>query len=87
MFKDQEFEAGEEFTSDFLCSIFSKLYLPDNEIVHQGERFQNLFMIQEGNVGLSLKLNPNVTESDQLFFILPTFSYFGDYQILFDLKS
>lgn len=44
-------------------------------------------MIQEGNVGLSMKLNPYDLESDQLFFILPTFSYFGDYQILFDLKS
>lgn len=25
--------------------------------------------------------------SEQEFFVLPTYSYFGDYQILFDLKS
>lgn len=87
MFKDAEFEAGEEFISDFLSNIFSRLYLPENEIVSQGERFLHLFMIQEGNVGMSLKLNPNDMDSDQLFFILPTLSYFGDYQILLDLKS
>jgi len=27
------------------------------------------------------------TDSMYEFFILPTFSYFGDYQILYDLKS
>jgi hypothetical protein len=40
-------------------------------------------MIQEGIVILSLKgIGP-----DNEFFILPTYSYFGDYQILYDLKS
>ena len=87
MFKDQKFEAGEEFTSDFLSNIFSKLYLPENIIIDTGERFNDLFMIQEGNVGLSMRLDPNDKESLQEFFILPTYSYFGDYQILFDVRS
>jgi hypothetical protein len=40
-------------------------------------------MIQEGIVVLSLKgIGP---END--FFILPTYTYFGDFQILYDLKS
>jgi len=34
-----------------------------------------------------MRLDPNDSESLQEFFILPTYSYFGDYQILFDLKS
>lgn len=38
-------------------------------------------------VSLNLKLDPNDLESDQEFFLLPTYSYIGDYQILFDLKS
>ena len=33
LFNDAEFEAGCEFTSNFLSNIRSKLYLPDNIIV------------------------------------------------------
>ena len=87
MFKDQKFEAGEEFTCDFLSNIYSKIFLSDHVILDQGERFNELLMIQEGNVSCSLRLDPNDMESMQEFFILPTYSYFGDYQILFDLKS
>jgi signal-transduction protein with cAMP-binding, CBS, and nucleotidyltransferase domain len=61
--------------------------LPENVIVNYGEKFTDLIMIQEGVVGLSIKLDAEDPESDQQFFILPTFSYFGDYQILFDLRS
>ena len=61
--------------------------MPENIILDKGERFNDLFMIQEGNVGLSMRLDPNDSQSLQEFFILPTYSYFGDYQILFDLKS
>lgn len=45
MFKDQEFEAGEEFTCDFLSNIYTKLYLPESNIVEQGEFFEDLYMI------------------------------------------
>jgi|TARA_B110000305_G_C18832085_1_gene356204 hypothetical protein len=62
-----------------LSNIFSKLYLPENIILDKGERFNDLFMIQEGNVGLSMRLDPNDSQSLQEFFILPTYSYFGDY--------
>jgi hypothetical protein len=43
-------------------------------------------MIQDSVVSLQLKLGKDKS-SEQEFFVLPTFSYFGDYQILFDLKS
>lgn len=87
MFNDAEFEAGCEFTSNFLSNIFSRLYLPENNIVDYGDSFTELIMIQEGVVSLQLRLIPNDSRSEQEFFVLPTFSYFGDYQILFDLKS
>lgn len=45
-------------------------------------------MIQEGVVSLQMRLGQaNDEKSVQEFFVLPTFSYFGDYQILFELKS
>ena len=86
LFNDAEFEAGCEFTSNFLSNIYSRLYLPENTIINQGERFKELIMIQEGVVSLQLKLGQDMN-SEQEFFVLPTYSYFGDYQILFDLKS
>jgi hypothetical protein len=86
LFNDAEFEAGCEFTSNFISNIYSRLYLPENMIIDQGESFSEFMMIQEGVVSLQLRLGPD-PRSEQEFFILPTYSYFGDYQILFDLKS
>lgn len=86
LFNDAEFEAGCEFTSYFISNIYSRLYLPENMIIDQGESFSEFIMIQEGVVSLQLRLGPD-PRSEQEFFILPTYSYFGDYQILFDLKS
>ena len=88
MFNDIEFEAGCEFTSDFCSNIYSRLYLPDSDIVEVGENFSELIMIQQGIVILSCSVeNTMDTKSMYEFFCLPTFSYFGDYQVLYDLKS
>jgi hypothetical protein len=83
-----------------LSNIYSRLYLPENEIVSIGENFSELIMIQESVVSLSLLIPPkprlpNIDDFSPVdtkprlveFFILPTYSYFGDYQILYDLKS
>lgn len=45
LFNDDEFEAGCEFKSNFLSNIYSRLYLPENVIVYQGEPFKDLIMI------------------------------------------
>jgi len=85
MFEDDEFgfEAGNEFICDFISHMYSRIYLPGNEIIEYGDSFPELFMIQDGIVKLSLK----GIGSENEFFILPTYTYFGDYQILYDLKS
>mmetsp|Transcript_1473 Transcript_1473/g.2589 ORF Transcript_1473/g.2589 Transcript_1473/m.2589 type:complete len:363 (-) Transcript_1473:1072-2160(-) len=56
MFNDADFEAGCEFTSDFLSNIYSRLHLPEDEIIGYGETFEEIIMIQDGVVNLSLKL-------------------------------
>ena len=86
LFNDAEFEGGTEFTSDFLSNLYSRLYLPENEIVTYGDTFEEMVMIQEGVVLLYLKLGELPSQQFE-FFVLPTLSYFGDYQILYDLKS
>jgi hypothetical protein len=51
-----------------------------------------LYMIQEGIIMVQAKKEmipgiKNATPNELTFLTLPTLSYFGDYQILFDLKS
>ena len=77
MFEDDEFgfEAGNEFICDFISHMYSRIYLPGNEIIEYGDSFPELFMIQDGIVKLSLK----GIGSENEFFILPTYTYFGDY--------
>jgi|TARA_B110001450_G_C17198986_1_gene310577 hypothetical protein len=55
LFNDTEFEGGKEFTSDFLSNIAPRLYLPGNVIVGYGEVFDEMIMIQESCVSLSLR--------------------------------
>jgi hypothetical protein len=45
LFKDAVFEAGCEFKNDFLSNIYSRLYLPKNEIINFGDNFSELIMI------------------------------------------
>lgn len=98
LFNDQEFEGGCEFQSDFLSNMYSRLYLPENDIIQYGDEFSELVMIQDGVVSISLNLDQrrdttfgaygDRKESSQFeFFVLPTYSFFGDYQILYNLKS
>lgn len=46
MFKDSVFEAGCEFKNDFLSNIYSRLYLPKNDVINFGDNFSELIMIQ-----------------------------------------
>jgi hypothetical protein len=86
MFEDEEeFEGGMEFTSDFLSSLYCRIFLPGSEIVTKGERFAELYLIHKGTVTLSV--DSVVTGDQGEFFILPTYSYFGDYQIIMNLRS
>lgn len=55
MFNDRDFEAGVEFTCEFVTSLRPQIFLPDNVIVDYGDTFEDLFLIQESCVSLSLK--------------------------------
>jgi hypothetical protein len=37
LFNDNNYEAGQEFISDFVISIKSQVYMPDNEIIGYGD--------------------------------------------------
>lgn len=55
LFNDRDFEAGVEFTCEFVTSLKPQIFLPDNVIVDYGETFEYLYLIQESCVSLSLK--------------------------------
>jgi hypothetical protein len=77
MFDDDDFgwSAGQEFICDFVSNLYSRIFLPGNEIIVSGESFPELYMIYEGMVNISL----SGFGAENQFFILPTNSYFGDY--------
>jgi hypothetical protein len=84
MFEDEEFEAGHEFTSDFLSSLYCRIFMPGSDIVHKGDKLPELYLIYKGQVHLAV--DPMDAEGTT-FFILPTHSYFGDYQLILNLRS
>lgn len=75
MFEDDDFEAGREFISDFLSNLYCRIYIPKSEIIKYGESVPELYLIYKGVVMLSLK---GVSKENE-FFMLPTYSFFGDY--------
>ena len=84
MFEDDEFEAGQEFMADFLANLYCRIYLPHSDIIKYGESFPELYLIYKGVVLLSLK---GVSSKENEFLLLPTYSYFGDYQLILNLRS
>lgn len=83
MFEEDDFEGGMEFTSDFLSSLYCRIFLPDSEIVQRGEKLPELYLIYKGTVSVAL----DGIQGSSVFFILPTHSYFGDFQLIFNLRS
>ena len=75
MFEDDDFEAGQEFVSDFLSNLYCRIYIPKSEIIKYGESVPELYLIYKGIAILSL----NGVSKENEFFVLPTNSFFGDY--------
>jgi hypothetical protein len=57
-----------------VSQLKSRIYIGDQYVVRKGEMFHKIFMIDKGQVALSLK---NRKENE--FFILYKGNYFGDY--------
>ena len=70
-----------------MTNVYSRFYLPDKEIMLIGDSFSELVMVDGGVVTMWLDHSNGKTTSSYQFFVIPTYSYFGDYQILFNLNS
>lgn len=54
MFEDADFEAGNEFVSDFITSLQCRIYQPGTDIVQEGEKLSDLFLIYKGYVQMAV---------------------------------
>jgi CRP-like cAMP-binding protein len=80
-YEEKEFFCGQEFLSHFVCGLKCRIFVADQYIFKIGDEAENMYMVFKGRVALSLK---NKKENE--FFTLYPSNYFGDYQILLDLR-
>jgi voltage-gated potassium channel Kch len=85
------FQAHDMFIIQWLISFEPFVFMPGNSLVQKGEEIEYLYFIETGRVYVSI-VNKNITEFDAsdtswIIAILPTHSFFGDYQILLDTAS
>ena len=65
-----------------MSALYCRVFIANQTIVKRGEHFSELYLIHKGTVTISL------SHKDQNeFFTLHESNYFGDYQILMDLKA
>ena len=60
--------------------MYTRRYKDNSDIMWYGQKFEEIFFIMQGEVNLYSRIN-------QQFMILKENSIFGDYAILFRLKS
>jgi signal-transduction protein with cAMP-binding, CBS, and nucleotidyltransferase domain len=77
-----KFIAPKEFVSYFLCNLYSRVYDPYQVIVRKGDKFSELYLVEKGEVVVSLK-----QKWRNEYFIMPENTYFGDYQMILNYKS
>lgn len=83
MFADIEFEGSKGFICDFITHLYCRIYTPCSEIIQYGDKFPELYLIYKGSVSVQM----NTVGKNNTLVKLPQYSYFGDYQILFGMKS
>ena len=76
------FRASKEFVSYFVCSLYCRIYVPNQVIVRRGDKFPELYLIETGHVVLSLR-----RKQEHEFFRLPALTYFGDCQIVLGYRA
>ena len=69
------------FTNELIVNLYARNQPPNQQLAAPGRKMEEFYFISEGYVSVN---GPRIM---QPFLILPQYSYLGDYQILFNLKS
>ena len=70
----------EGFKNELIIQLYSSSYMPSHPIVHYGQKIEAVHFVVQGEVNL-------FTKDRMQFFVLPERAVFGDYSLIFDLKS
>ena len=92
-------ECERGFSNELIINMFCRIYTPDKTVISYKSNVKEIYFIRQGIVEIfnnKEKIKDPEADSgqivdeimeDQPILYLPKFSYFGDYQILLNLKS
>ena len=80
----EECERG--FTNELIISMYARIYTPGKTIIQFKSTVKEMFFIRQGLVEVYNNDNDEIDKEKPILY-LPKYSYFGDYQILYNLKS
>jgi hypothetical protein len=80
-------ECEQGFINEFIIELFCRLQLQDGApVISYSSRVQSIFFIMNSRVEVYNQAADEIRPNEPILY-LPKYSYFGDYQILYDLKS
>lgn len=80
----EECERG--FTNELIISMYCRIYTPGKTVISYKSNVKEMYFIRQGLVEVFNNENDEIVKEKPILY-LPKFSYFGDYQILYNLKS
>jgi len=80
----EECERG--FTNELIIAMYCRIYTPGKVVISYKSNVKEMYFIRQGLVEVFNNENDEIQKEKPILY-LPKFSYFGDYQILSNLKS
>ena len=82
----EECERG--FTNELIINMYCRIYTPGKTVISYKSNVKEMYFIRQGLVEVYNNENDELKEGKETpILYLPKYSYFGDYQILNNLKS
>ena len=79
-------ECERGFTNEVIISLYCRIYTPGKVIISYHSTVKEIYFLRQGQVDVFNNGQDEIVKEKPLFY-LPQHSYFGDYQVLFNLKS
>ena len=88
-------ECERGFTNELIINMYCRIYSPGKIVISYKSNVKEMYFIRQGlvevfnneNDDLEMKQEKSQTNKQKPILYLPKYSYFGDYQILYNLKS
>jgi hypothetical protein len=88
-------ECERGFTNELIINMYCRIYSPGKIVISYKSNVKEMYFIRQGlvevfnneNDDLEMKQEKSQTNKQKPILYLPKYSYFGDYQTLYNLKS